>query len=241
MSIKQIVGINSVFSLFLGICTAGAQSITGYVADSSNARIPEVEVTLMRNGSPLRMARTSSNGQFVFENLEAASFQLSARRLGYHPGTLTARLDSGSNISGLRIVLTPLAVELHQVVAAETEQRLREFNNRKAHGGLARFIDRAEIVKRDPLFLSDMIRRIPGASVRASPTRGFGNIVRIRGCQPTVWIDGKRLRNVEIDEITDPDAVAGLEVYNSSAGVPIEYTDPISNMCGAILIWTRSQ
>lgn len=215
------------------------QSVSGQLTDSANVIIADAEILLLQGGSVIAATRSSETGQFSFENLEHLSFQLSARRLGYRPLVTSFTLEQGKKPEVLRLVMTPVVTELHQLIVADHEERLRDFYQRKSRGGMARFIDRSEIVRRDPLFISEMLRRVPGASVRAA--RGFGNVVRIRGCQPSLWIDGKRMRNVEIDDIADPDAVAGLEIYTSSASVPIEFTDPVSNMCGVILIWTRSQ
>lgn len=219
--------------------SADAQSIRGIVAGPDSAGVADAEVSLIREGALVAISRTSSSGLFKFDNLGPGSYQLSARRLGYRPTVVSVRLDGKGNLDAVRISVTALPTELTQIVTEYSESRLRDFYQRRSKGGFARFIDGAEIVKRNPVHLSDMFRKIPGASIRAS--RGFGNIVRIRGCQPTLWIDGKRMRNVEIDEVTDPTAVAGIEVYNSPAGVPVEFTDPITSMCGVILVWTRSQ
>ena len=218
---------------------AYAQSVRGIVVSDDSASVADAEVSLTRDGVVVAMSRSSSSGRFSFDGVDSGSYHLSARRLGYRPATITIRVNRGATPDLVRIMLVRLPAELTQIVQDRSETRLRDYYQRRAKGGLARFIDRAEIVKRNPAHLSDMFRRIPGASVRAA--RGFGNIVRIRGCQPTVWIDGKRMRYVELDEVTDPDAVAGLEVYNSPAGVPIEFTDPVSSSCGVILVWTRSR
>lgn len=218
---------------------AQAQSVRGVVQGDDSAAVSDAEVSLSRDGVVVAMAHSSAAGQFSFDNVDSGSYHLSARRLGYRPATITVRVARGATLDGVKIVIPILPTELTQIVSDRSESRLRDYYQRRSKGGLARFIDRAEIVKRNPVHLSDMFRKIPGASVRAA--RGFGNIVRIRGCQPTIWIDGKRMRYVELDEVTDPDAVAGLEIYNSPAGVPIEFTDPMSSSCGVILVWTRSR
>ena len=46
------------------------------------------------------------------------------------------------------------------------------------------------------------------------------------------------LRAALIDRLIDPESVAGVEIFPSSAGVPTQYAG-IDATCGVILFWTR--
>ena len=82
-----------------------------------------------------------------------------------------------------------------------------------------------------------MLRMIPG--VRVHSTRNGRNVVRFRGCAPTLWLDGMPLRGTEVDDVVFPLDVAGVEVYRSLAGTPPQFMD--MSGCGAIVVWTRIQ
>jgi hypothetical protein len=75
---------------------------------------------------------------------------------------------------------------------------------------------------------------IPGAYVKSSGR--FGNLVRLRGCRPKLWLDGAPV-DAELDEVTTPGEIAGIEIYPSAPSVPSEYMD--QRGCGVIVIWTR--
>lgn len=79
---------------------------------------------------------------------------------------------------------------------------------------------------------------MPGVVVR--PASRIGNDVKIRGCAPLVWIDGMRAKGAQIDEVTHGTDVAAIEVYESQAGVPAQFTDR-SATCGTILIWLKDR
>src|SRR5438132_4544 len=65
--------------------------------------------------------------------------------------------------------------------------------------------------------------------------------VRVRRCQPTVWVDGQRIPGAELDDVIQPNDIGGIEFYPSSSGIPPQYLDPSNRLCGLILVWTRSQ
>jgi hypothetical protein len=67
-----------------------------------------------------------------------------------------------------------------------------------------------------------------------------GMLLRIRGCKPSIWVDGVRAGGAELDEVINVHDLAGIEVYNSQAGLPPQYVDKVNHMCGAtVLVWTR--
>ncbi|MDP9347783.1 MAG: Plug domain-containing protein, partial [Gemmatimonadota bacterium] len=69
-----------------------------------------------------------------------------------------------------------------------------------------------------------------------------GYMVLLRGsCAPRVYLDGIRAfhdGNMIIDNLVSPMDLEGIEVYRSSAEVPVQYGGMDAG-CGAILIWSR--
>jgi hypothetical protein len=43
----------------------------------------------------------------------------------------------------------------------------------------------------------------------------------------------------DLDNLVRPNEVQGVEVYNSTAGVPAEYGGAAGGDCGVVLVWTK--
>ena len=88
--------------------------------------------------------------------------------------------------------------------------------------------------------MTDLMRMTPGMQV--SPNGSFGYVLRGRGgCTPEVFIDGTKVMQGadEVDNMVRPQEVAGVEVYNSTAGVPPQFSGAAGGDCGVVLIWTK--
>jgi hypothetical protein len=215
--------------------------IAGLVTDVARTPVGGAEVTLERGPSGTRtttMTRTAPDGKFSFTGVEPGSLLLTIRRIGFRAYSRSLLADTLSASRPIHIILesAPLTLDTVRVEAAETG-RMSEFYSRKKTRGSGHFIDREEIVRRNAAYTSDLLSRFPGVVVRPS-SRG-GNVVRVRGCRPGIWIDGIQANNAELDEMTRPDEIAAMEVYASSGGVPPQYRDRAGRNCGAIFVWTR--
>lgn len=164
---------------------------------------------------------------------------LKVRRLGYRVVTMNVEVGPRSEPKELEVELAEIPSTVDAVIVEGSKGHLREFYERKANSSFAKFFDQREIEKRNPGYLSDMLRTVAGASLRTSPHSG--NLVLLRGCKPMVWVDGMRAPGAELDEVARPTDIAGLEVFPSSAGLPPQYQDRNNRMCGAIIVWTRNQ
>jgi hypothetical protein len=214
-------------------------TLSGVVTDTARRPIPDVEIGLLVDRDIVRSVRTRADGRFDLTELPSGKTSFVVRRLGYHPRVYTVQVREGVTRPLLRVVLEPMPAELEKVIVlarvAASNGRLKEFYERKARvGGWGTFIDREEIERQSPTWTSDLLRMTPG--VRLIPTH-TGNVVRLRGCAPTLWMDGYPLHGAELDQVVFPNEIAGIEVYNSSAGMPVEFTD--ASGCGAIVVWTR--
>ena len=210
--------------------------VQGVVIDESHVPIPAAEVRLEQGSDSGRSIRTGTDGIFLFTDVPEGEATLFVRRLGYAP--VAVRVNAGSSDAARRVEVTLKAVprELTDVVVLGQDSRLREFYKRRNAHSSGTYITQADLQKVNARFTSDIFRRMPGASLRSA---GFGNAIRLRGCRPKVWMDGVPMRDIELDELTTPAQVAGLEVYASTAGIPAEYMDVEPRPCGVILVWTR--
>lgn len=163
------------------------------------------------------------------------------RRIGYAPLLAIQWVDAVDTrwtVNGVlqkqTVDLPAIVVEADRVVFAYG--RMRDFWLRRERGW-GRYITRADIERRRPARVSDMLTTVPGLQVWR-----FGGTTRVttRGrCEPTIWVDGFPESERDLDSFVRPGWVAGIEIYTQSPSTPPEFARPGSGECGAIVIWTR--
>jgi hypothetical protein len=217
---------------------AADHTVKGIVTDTAGQPIAGVEIVLTSAADGARTTRSGSDGRFELRGLRAARAVVRARRLGYAADTLRLRTD---DVRPLALVLRVVAADIDAIVVTgrgdESNARLTEFyEHKRLKNRFGYFFERAEIERRGPTHLSELLRQLRG--VHLSPSGGIGNKVLLRGCRPMVWLNGLRVPDAEVDEVAHPDEVAGLEVYTSMVGMPARFVDMVGK-CGAVVIWTR--
>lgn len=213
--------------------------IAGIIRDSAGKPIAEAEVAVLRNGRMLQFMTTTADGKFLLTGVAAAVVPVRIRRVGYTMQAFDVDTRAAASRS-LEIVLTPVAPELEEVtVSGRDYGKLREFYQRREQsGGFARFLEQTDILRSGVTRSSELFRSTPGVVLRSS---AGGNTLRIRDCQPMVWLDGQRVPGAELDEVIGPTEIAAIEFYPSNAGVPAQYTERQNRLCGTILVWSRTQ
>ena len=111
-------------------------------------------------------------------------------------------MSAGGFASPVEVVLEEVASDIDLVVIEGSKGHLREFYEHKATNSFGKFFDRKDIEKKAPGFTSELVRTVPGATLSVSERHG--NRILLRGCQPTVWIDGTRAMGAEVDELARP-------------------------------------
>ncbi len=215
--------------------------VRGIVKDSTGAPVPEADVAVIESGTLRRQVATDAAGRFEFRDVPPGPIAIRVRRLGYQPRTVDVLVGATAPATLLEILVTPAPAQLEELrVNPNPVGRLREFyDHRQQRGSFARFLELADIRRIAPQNSSELFRSVPGITLRAATTGG--NTIRIRGCQPTVWVDGQRIPGAELDDVVQPSDIGGIEFYPSSAGIPPQYLDPSNRLCGLILVWTRMQ
>jgi len=214
--------------------------VKGVVTDISRAPVASADVAAVAGGSLVRQTQTRDDGSFSLAAVPAGPMSLRIQRIGFEARTIEVQVGSES-LARLDIVLKPTATELEDVLISVNDMsRLREFYDHRAHrSGFARFYDQEEIGRKGATYSSDLFRSMPGIVVKASNIGG--NTIRIRGCQPMVWVDGQRVPHAELDEVVTPSDIAGIEFYTSMAGTPAQYLERSNRACGTVLVWTRNR
>src|SRR6266550_3584500 len=213
--------------------------VVGIVIDEEKAPVPSAELALMRQGSQERVVRTGADGRFSFPNVRPGPVALTVRRMGYKAKIVNVDMSAAGVATPVEVELEEIASDIASVIVEGSKGHLQEFYEHKANSNFAKFFERKDIERRNPIYLSELLRTVAGASLYASERTG--NRVLLRDCKPMVWVDGMRAPGAELDEVARPIDVAGLEVYPSSAGLPPQYQDRNNRMCGAIMIWTKNQ
>jgi hypothetical protein len=139
------------------------------------------------------------------------------------------------------------------------------YDRRESTSGL--FITRERIEERAPLYTTDLFRGLAGIKVVGGLGMGTQNAVVLAGsralsfslveeeeltgrpthCYPAVWMDGQMVHRgtagatdegpAFLDQLIHPDDIAGIEIYNSPASIPVQYN--LFSACGVIVLWTR--
>lgn len=223
------------------VAQAPQVEVRGVVSDISRAPLAGVEVAAVVGMSLVKQVLSGENGGFNLGTFPAGAVSLRFRRLGFEPRTVDVQVG-GEALAALDVVLKPRPADLADVLIeanANDRSRLREFyEHREQRNSYAKFYDQDEIKKRGSVNTSELFRSMPGITIKAANTGG--NTIRIRGCQPMVWLDGQRVPGAELDEVITPGDIAGIEFYTSTAGTPAQYMERTNRACGTVLVWTRS-
>ena len=214
-------------------------AIVGRVVDEQKQPLRGAEVSVVHGDSVIRYAKSDEEGAFELAPLEAGMHAIVVRHLGFKVRHLDVDVAASGPRTRLDLVLVAVPAELAEVrVEAsidESKGKLREFYEHRARAQFGYFFG-PEDLDRDKLRnTSDIVRRVPGAKLL--PAR-FGHRVQFRGCSPLIVIDGQRAVGAELDEISDPDDIAAIEIYPSMAGLPAQYVG-YESRCGVIVVWTR--
>ena len=238
-----------------------AQVLRGTVVDAhSKKAVDSVRVSASSaTGATVGDTLTAGDGAFAFNVRGGGDYIVRARRAGYVTTvTQPVRVVSGSDATvqlRLKAAAAPgdTLPEVTERVAVEQEVPYLAqvgFYDRM-HRGIGRFLTRAQLDKVRSDRLTDALRGMPGIQIvcngaycdaqAASATTMF-----TRGtCQQTVALDGVVLRSGGIsgggdpvDQLLNPFNLAGVEVYSSSSGVPVQFKGYLSP-CGAIIAWSR--
>jgi hypothetical protein len=220
----------------------GRVRVSGVVTDSAGIPLAETRVSVVDSlGRIQRGVTTGPDGWFELSDLPEGYNTFLVRRIGYRPRTFT--LDIHPEMQGnVEVALSPALSQLDTVVVTASlkrSARLEEFYERKAKG-FGYFVETREIQRLGKVRVTDVLRHVPGVLVTMDTRRGrVRNLVQMRdGCAPTLWYDGILMRGVDLDEIANAESIQAMEVYTSTATMPVQFRASNSS-CGAIVAWSK--
>ena len=196
-------------------------------------------------------------GRFVLSGVWPGETEIQARRVGYVMSRLLVTVRAGDTVRAdveMRRVNDCLdcggdgngvVIGGVETRAEASSTRMAGFEQRRARGGGA-FITRADIERRRPSKLSEMLRSVAGVSVKSNSSAGQQPVVQIERsstsiangtCEVQLYVDGHPYPRGNIDDFP-PETVEGIEIYRGGAELPAELRAQNAG-CGAIGIWTR--
>jgi hypothetical protein len=231
----------------LAPAAGGAQTVLGRVSEEGT-RVPIAGALLelvAADARPSIQGQTDPRGLFLFRLPRPGIYVIRVAHPSYQPvtsDTLRVRPDETVEVE---IRMSADAIPLAPVVVrARRPGRLAGFYERMEQPGHARFVKRSDIERRPGASATDLLRDIPGISIRRVG-RGGGApdpmiTMQAGGCMPVIYIDGMEFRQAPgsgVDGLIRPDVLEGVEVYRGLAGVPQGF---VSNGCGVVAFWTRT-
>ncbi|HKP77263.1 MAG TPA: carboxypeptidase regulatory-like domain-containing protein [Longimicrobiaceae bacterium] len=239
---------------------AGAQVVRGRVIDNATGEgVAAATVEASVAGRTGGRARTAADGKFEVRLRAAGTYSLLAERTGYR-ATASGELPVAPRETvyvELRVAAAPMQLDPLRVTARVAPPHRRSLElvgfYERERKGFGRFIRREDFERRSNLTTTQILARVPGVvligsgpreSVAFSRSSISGALLRAGSagyCAPLLYMDGVRItRSQDMNEVSAPDNLEAVELYQSAAEIPVEYMGA-SSACGVILLWTRHE
>jgi hypothetical protein len=219
--------------------TTGNATVSGVVTLEGSATNAGTRVELTGTNG---VAMTDEKGEFTMRNVPSGTKVLLARHLGFNaetvPVDLTSRQPQRVTIKLARYVavMDPVLVTARRTLALDKVG----FNERRK-SAIGYFLGPERLQRMHPIFLTDILRQVPGLRVSYSPqgetvssSRGMGS-----GCVQ-YWLDDTPWMSMEPGDLNDfvtGGEVVAVEVYQDT-GTPARYIRAGSS-CTTVVLWTR--
>lgn len=196
-----------------------------------------------------RIARTDSSGRVRVEGLDTGVVDINVRRIGFAAQSVQARIAAGENALTVRVRGTAVVLDEMRVIGNRPASgRYDDLDLRIRRKEASAVVTREEIAKRNPIALSQMLRRLPG--VRIADSLGNSVAISTRGkkfsngapvdCVLRVMLDGTILSSLLSIDNTVPNDVYAIELFLGPARIPPQLAGIRDDAwCGLIAIWTR--
>jgi len=238
--------------------TSGFGRVRGrVVAWEGRDPLPGVEIVLARvvdpverSGPPPSTLSTNEDGSFLFPELRPGLYTVRASLLGRGPVEDSVMVEPGRSLNlEIRLPTDPIPLEgiVVEVESRDLGLEIEGFFERRARQpGI--FLTQDQIERRLANSIYDIFAGFSNVRVVSSgifKTVEFGGtraLTLTGGCYPPVWLDAQLVHLGGIgnppllDQMVDPNEIAGLEVYTSTSRVPVRFN--VNAGCGVIVIWT---
>jgi hypothetical protein len=242
--------------LFPGQVLGQVRIVGRVIEDKSALPIGFADVTIRGpGGATLGRVETDELGNFEFTVRRGYGVRIHAARIGYRENTTPLLYFDNHRLLQVEVRLDPEAILLAplEIVAWSEviDNAMLEGYWRRVETGLGFYITREQVEARNPGFVSDLLRDVPGIQMSGGSVGARPNVRMVRAssrnCATQIFIDGFLVNprdvagspeDFRIDDMVSPASVEGIEVYRGLSTVPPEFLNPDA-ACGVIAIWTR--
>ena len=208
----------------------GAARVSGVVHNDKGKPVANAQVSVPGTGVD---GRTEETGTFQLSGLPSGTQTVEVRAIGFEPKRVAVDLTR-ERLTTLDVLLDRPVQTLDAVkIYGKGNSAMAEFQ-RRLKAGWGHILTPADIARRGAFQTSDLFRTMAG--VRVAPGRGFGSTILVRGCKPTVYLNGMRMDDdaaSDIDMLVTPNELTAVEVY-TAANRPAEFW---GNNCGSVVLW----
>jgi len=193
---------------------------------------------------PGAAVRSDVRGAFRLYTSDLDTVTITIRRLGY--SVVSARLRSRNqqwDTVMVEMEELPQRLATAEVKATTTARRngLRDFDERRRKGR-GQYLTREQIAARNTIRTSEILRGARGVNLVRLRGNAYGvrfaSYAKTPTCIPSLWLDGQLARDMEVDDVP-ANQIEALELYESWASTPDEFSRGSTRPCGTIVIWTR--
>ncbi len=249
VGLRQSCAVCAVSVLLLSMsfpCSGAAQIIQGRLLDAETGEPIGSGIVTLRGHLGTEVARTGTDslGAYSLTAPEPGLYTLLVEALGYR-STGTPQFDLGAEVSTtIDVQLSPEPIELDPLNVEGERQRIiphleRQGFYKRVDEGFGDFIEPEEIERRNPRSFIDLLRDIPGLSVRGGGVLRWGP--RCFRVAPRLWVDGILVKDgrIVLGQHVSIDEIVAIEVYQSAAAIPLQYGGT-GGHC-AMFIWTKGE
>jgi TonB-dependent receptor len=194
-----------VFSLLTGVCTAVAAfgqsargTISGHVIDTVGAALQGAQITIDPLG---RQVISDGQGNFLIADLDAGSYQITVRAVGFRDFKTTVGVSGGQLARVDATMQVGSSTEQVVVYSDRLHGEADAINRERTSPNILNVLTSDVITSLPNANIADAVGRLPGVTLERD--EGEGKYVQIRGTEP-------RLSNTTIDGVNVPSPESGV-------------------------------
>lgn len=222
----------------------------------NGAPLPEATLEVQTPGGQSRTVVSGPAGRALVPDVTPGLLTVRAKRIGFKPGQLAVTVEPGRNTVPIILsdVSMPTLDTVRVIGGRRAWGRFDEFETRRLNHQATVSIARADIEKRNPVDIWQLLRGIPSIEIRDLDTMIVATSARTKRaglldakpCYLTIMVDGTIKTATpgtdayDLRDLPVPEAIYGVEVFAGAASMPLQYGGTgTGKMCGMIALWTR--